>query len=84
MSNVGLPLPDDWVAPTLSDSTNDTAGPFVGIYVGGTGDVKVTTSVGSNVTFKAVPVGTTLWGRFVRIWSTGTSATLMLGAKAVP
>jgi hypothetical protein len=51
-----------------------------GLYVGGTGDVKVhmhgnpTTAV----TFSAVPVGTILPIRVTRVLSTGTTATLIL------
>lgn len=48
------------------------------VYVGGTGDVKATLTDGSAVVFKAVPVGTTLPISCKLIWSTGTSATLMV------
>lgn len=61
---------------TKSDST---AVSFFGIYVGGTGDVKVTTMAGTDVVFSAVPVGTTLWVAVSKVWSTGTTASLMVG-----
>ncbi len=47
------------------------------IYVGVTGDVKVTMKGGGVVTFKAVPVGV-LPVRPVLVWATGTSATDIL------
>lgn len=46
-----------------------------GIYVGGTGNLKVTTLGGQETTFTAVPVGTFLPVRAKIIWSTGTTAT---------
>jgi hypothetical protein len=65
---------------TKSDTTEmpDT---FVGLYVGGTGDIAILTcgNPGRNVVFKAVPVGTQLFFRARRILSTNTTATLMLG-----
>lgn len=47
------------------------------LYVGGTGDI-VATMGGTDLTFKAVPVGTWLWISPTRIKATGTTATLML------
>ena len=63
-------------AITKSDSV---ANEFSGIYVGGTGDVKVTTVEGDAVVFSAVPAGTTLRIQTVLVWSTGTTATNMVG-----
>lgn len=48
------------------------------IYVGGLGDVTVLTIGGQTITFKAVPVGTILPIRAVRVNSTATTATLMV------
>jgi len=45
------------------------------VYVGGTGDLKVTMVDSSVVTFEAIPVGTILPIRCKLIWSTGTTAT---------
>lgn len=62
--------------------TSDVAdNPFAwsALYVGGAGDVKVKMLDGSTPTFKAVPVGTTLNIQFVRVFTTGTAATLMVG-----
>lgn len=45
-----------------------------GIYVGTTGDIKVTMVGGQTVTFKSVPVGM-LWIRAQRVFASGTTAT---------
>lgn len=71
----------DAVAVTASDATNDPGGPFYSLYVGGAGAVKLTTLAGTDVTLSAVPVGTTLKIGCRRVWSTGTTATLVIGLK---
>lgn len=63
-------------AVTPDDNTNLTY-PSV-IYVGGTGNVKVTTAQGDAVTFSGVPAGFVIPVQVIRVWSTGTSATSML------
>ena len=63
---------EDAIACTASDTINDVHGPFAGLYVGATGAVKVTTLRGRDVTFPAVPAGTTLRVAVLRVWSTGT------------
>lgn len=76
--------PRSAIAITKSDSTTYNAangGEINGIYVGGTGDVAVTTSNGEVVTFSAVPVGTILPITVSKVMSTNTSATLMLGLR---
>lgn len=75
---------EDAVAVTPSDSTPDTSGPFAGLYIGVTGDVKVHTLRGSDVVFKNVPQGTTLRVAVSRVWTTGTAATNILGLKQMP
>ena len=67
----------DAVAITPSDTAQSNT--FEDVYVGGTGDVKVTTEAGTDVTFKSVPVGFRLNIRVIRVFSTGTTATLMVG-----
>lgn len=52
------------------------------VYVGGfgtTGAVKVTTAQGTDVTFLGVPAGAVLPVQVRRVWSTGTTATNLLG-----
>lgn len=48
------------------------------IYIGGTGDLKVTTVGGSTVTFAAVPVGVFDCVHVKKVFSTGTTATNMI------
>ena len=50
-----------------------------GIYVGGAGDIKLTTKNNKTVTFVAVPVGVILPVRAKIIFSTDTTATYMIG-----
>jgi hypothetical protein len=45
------------------------------LYVGGDGDLKVTTIGGDDVTFVGVVAGTFLPVHVLRVWSTGTTAT---------
>lgn len=66
-----------------SDSVDLTVRPKA-IYVGGAGDITVDMRDAQNtstvtVTFKAVPVGTVLEIQPIRLRSSGTSATLLLG-----
>lgn len=66
-------------AITASDST---AVSYKAIYVGGAGNIKLT--LGGNtdaeaVTLTAVPVGTWLYLRVKKVWSTGTTATNLVG-----
>ncbi len=72
-------IPSDCEAVTKSDTT---AVNYVGLYVGGTGDVAVQCSEGTTVVFTAVPAGTILPLRIVRVMSTSTTATSMVGFKA--
>ena len=65
-------------AVTGNDST-DLTNATRGLYVGGAGDVKVTTIGGSTVTFAAVPGGSVLPVRVARVFATGTTATNMIG-----
>jgi len=48
------------------------------IYVGGTGNVKVTTAQGDETTFVGVAAGSVIPVQVVRVWVTGTTATNML------
>jgi hypothetical protein len=48
------------------------------IYVGGTGNVKVTTAQGDETTFVGVAAGAVLPVQVIRVWVTGTTATNML------
>jgi hypothetical protein len=54
---------------------------FAGIYVGTTGNVKVTTIDGDAVTFSSVPAGKDLAVRVKLVWSTGTTASNLVGYR---
>jgi len=76
-SNTGPTASTRAAAVTPSDSA-DLAYTTKGLWVGGVGNVKVTMAGGDAVTFTAVPAGTFLPISVSRVWSTGTTATLML------
>lgn len=65
---------DDCAAVTPSDST-DLPTIARALYVGGGGDLVITTKVGSTVTFADVPAGSLLPVRARRVRATGTGAT---------
>jgi hypothetical protein len=49
-----------------------------GIYVGGTGHLRIQTLDGAFPTFSAVPVGTVIPVQIRRVMASGTSATLLV------
>lgn len=59
----------------------DLAAPTTGIYVGTTGNLRLTTLLGDDVTFVAVPSGALLPIQATRIWATGTTATNMIALR---
>lgn len=61
---------------TPSDSAAQT---YRAIYVGGTGNLTVTTTGGDTTTFNAVPVGTIIPVETQLVKATGTTATLLVG-----
>jgi len=67
-----------FVAITPHNSTN-IASPVRGIYVGVGGDVVVVGLDGAAVTFKNVPTGAVLPVQAIRVNSTSTTATDMVG-----
>lgn len=68
------------VSITPNDSTDNMGGkPVRGIYVGGAGDIALTTSNGEDVTVYSALAGTVIPIRPSRIKSTGTTATNLLG-----
>ena len=73
----GVDGPYRHAAAITAHDTNEIANVTRGIYVGVSGDVKVTTVDGDTVTFKAVPVGV-LPVRAKIVFNTGTTATNML------
>ena len=65
-------------AITGNDSTDLTVTPRA-IYVGGAGNIKVTTIGGDTVTFSGALAGTIIPVRVTRVFSTDTTATNLLG-----
>jgi hypothetical protein len=78
MSMRNANTPSGFAAVTKSDSTFVD---FMGIYVGGTGDVAVEDGAGNSTTFPSVPAGLIIPGRIRRVLSTGTTATNIVGFK---
>lgn len=66
-------------ASAAKSDTTDFTNYTRALYVGGTGDVKIDTVGGDTVTFKTVPAGAVLRIRAKRLYSTGTTATTILG-----
>lgn len=60
-------------------NTNPLAVSTRGIYVGGAGDVSLTTVEGNDVTFMGCLIGTVLPVRAKIVKSTGTTATNLIG-----
>ena len=69
-------ITSDAQSVTPSDSTTFR---YSGLYVGTGGDVKVTTIGGSDVTFSSVPGGVILPLGITKVWSTGTTASNIVG-----
>ncbi len=68
----------DAFAISGNDNT-DLANSTRSIYVGGSGNIKLTTIDGSTVTFNGAIAGSILPIRAKRIFSTGTTATNLIG-----
>lgn len=83
MSSIQAITYEDAIAVTASDTTTDPAGPFAGLLVTATGNVKFTTQRGSTVALTSVAANTVLPFVVARVWSTGTTATV-LGCIAAP
>ena len=66
------------VAVTPNDSVDLAVTPTKGIYVGGSGDLKVTLENGDVVTFMSLSSGMIHPIAVKRIWATGTTATNIL------
>lgn len=68
----------DLVAVTLSDTAANNC---MGLYVGTGGDLKITTGRGTAVTLSNVPSGAFLPIETSLVWSTGTTASNVLGGR---
>lgn len=78
LSGASVAPSNDAAAITLSDSAVLDPAPRA-IYVGGAGNLKVTMLGGGVVTFSGLAAGTILPIRAKVCWSTGSTATLVLG-----
>jgi len=65
-------FPGGATAVTPSDSVNLPT-PSV-VYVGASGNVKVTTAQGDELTFFGLPSGQVIPVQVIRVWATGTTA----------
>lgn len=63
------------VTPADSDLTRQ---PTIGVWVGGAGNLRVTTFAGEDVVIPSVPAGTLIPIKVKRIWATNTTATLIM------
>ena len=66
---------------TPSDSTDHSGNPFRSLYVGTAGDVAVETEGGTAITFHNVPGGAVLPVRVVKVMSTNTTASDIIGLR---
>ena len=69
-----LEAPASRAAGVTPNDSSDLSTSARALYIGGTGDVKVDTTGGDTVTFKAVPIGF-MPVRVSRVHATGTTAT---------
>lgn len=74
----GLDSPATGAAAITPHDTNELTTVSRYIYVGGTGNLKLTTVTGETVTFESIPVGTVLRIAAKLVFSTGTTATKLV------
>lgn len=73
-----LHSPAEHAASVTPHDSTELTNYTTALYVGGEGDLKVTTVNDEAVTFSDVPVGTIIPVRVKLVWSTGTTATNIL------
>jgi hypothetical protein len=66
------------VTPADADFTSSVRPVASGLYVGGAGNIRVTTVDGDDVLFSGVAAGTFMPLMVKRVWSTNTTATLIV------
>lgn len=66
-------------AVSITKADSDLDHPVRSLYVGTTGNVRVTTVNGHDVVFVGVPAGTLLPVSIKRLWSTSTTAGSFIG-----
>ena len=75
MSNIQYADPAQDAAAVTPSDTAELSPVARSLYVGGAGDVKVTTEAGTDVTFSGALAGSIIPVRCRRVFSTGTTAT---------
>jgi hypothetical protein len=83
MSNIQAITYEGAKAVTKSDTAADPIGPFAGFLVTATGNVKFQTILGDTVTLSSLAANVFVPIACSRIWSTGTTATV-LGLISAP
>lgn len=66
-------------AQSITPADSDLAVPVEALWVGGAGNIKITTLDGSVATLSGVVAGSLLPIAVKRVWSTDTTATLIVG-----
>ncbi len=66
-------------ATAITPADSDLSVAQRALYIGGSGNVRVTTMNGNDVTFASVQAGTILPVMVKRVWSTSTTATNIIG-----
>ena len=82
MSDIYALTYEDQVAVTASDTVADPNGPFAGFYVGGSGTVRFLNARNRDVTLTGCQAGTIYPFPFIRVFSSTTSATGIMGLSA--
>ena len=75
----GIVWPGSGAFAITPHDTNELTNVTRALWVGGAGNVKVTMENGDTVTFSGVAAGTLLPLRVRLVFTTGTTATLMIG-----
>ena len=83
MSDIQATTYDDAIAVTQSDTVNDPAGPFAGLWVQAAGVIKLTTTRGNTVIVSAA-AGLPVTIACVRVWTSVTTATGITGLYSLP
>ena len=75
----GLNAPASDAFPVIPSNTADLPHTARALYIGGSGDVRLSTIDGSDVTFRSLGAGSVLPVGAVRVYETGTTAGSILG-----
>jgi hypothetical protein len=66
-------------AVAITPANSDLSAPVRALYVGGSGNIKITTITGNEVTIVNVASGSILPISVKRVWSSSTTATNIIG-----